>query len=116
MRRQRVDDRTARIAESQQFRDLIERLAGRVVARLAEQAIGKAFAHFEQVRMPAADYQRQRRVHHRVARFEYHGVYVSFNMIDRDERDPAREADRFRVRDADQQRSNKPRTLRYRDG
>ena len=60
MGRELIDDGAARIAEAEQFRDFVVSFAGRIVARFAEQTIGEAFADFEQVRVAAADHQRER--------------------------------------------------------
>ena len=62
MRRELIDDGAAGIAEAQKFRHFVVSFAGRVVARFAEQPISEALADFEQVRMAAADDQRERGV------------------------------------------------------
>ena len=112
VRRQLVDHRAAGITEPEQLGDLVESLAGGIVARLAEQAVGETFAHFKKMRVAAADHQRQRRIFDRMAvarGFKHHRVNVSFDVIDADERNAARETQRLGVRDAHQQRSNQAR-------
>ena len=52
----------AGITEAEQLGHFVVSLAGGVVARFAEQAVLESLAHFEQVRVSAADHQRQRRV------------------------------------------------------
>ena len=57
VRRKLVDHGSAGISEAEQFRDLVKRLAGRVIAGLPEQTVLESFLHFEQVGMTAADHQ-----------------------------------------------------------
>src|SRR5688500_16969145 len=46
--REAVDDRTAGVAETEQLSDLVEGLAGGIVAGLTKRAICEIFADFEQ--------------------------------------------------------------------
>src|ERR1051326_9179712 len=59
-RSQLIDDRTARIPETEELGDLVEGFAGSVVARFSEQAVTESIQHFEQVGMASADHQRER--------------------------------------------------------
>lgn len=110
--RQRVDHGPARIAESEQLGDFVERFAGGVVPRPADQPVGESFAHLEQMRMAAADHQRHGRQFQLLPVLHHDGVDVTFDMIDGDQRQVMHEADAFRIRDADQQGANKARPLR----
>ena len=71
----------------------------------------KSFADFKQMRVAAADHQRQRRKLDRRSALD-HGVDVAFDVIHGDQRQAAREAERLGVGDADQQRSHQSGTLR----
>ena len=111
--RQLVDHRPARIAEAQEFSDLVERLAGGVVASFAEQPVHKTFPHFKKMGVAAAHYQRQRGKLDLV--LAGHRMNVPFDVIHRDERKFPRKGERLGVSDAHQQRANQSRTLRHRD-
>jgi hypothetical protein len=82
VRRQRIDHRPARIAESQQLCDFVEGLAGSIVARLAEQAVQEPFPHFVEMRVASADHQRERRIFNRV--LTRHRMNMPLNMVHRD--------------------------------
>ena len=82
MGRELIDDGAAGIAEAEELGDLVVGFAGCVVARFAEQAIDEALANFEQVRVAAADDQRERGIFDGVAGFENHGVDVAFDVVD----------------------------------
>ena len=56
-----VDDRTARVAEAEQLRDLVVRLARRIVARPAEELVSTRAADQVQARVPARDDEDDRR-------------------------------------------------------
>src|SRR5882724_6386976 len=101
------DDGTARVAEAEQFGDLVEGFAGGVVAGLAEEAVLIALAYFEQVGMAAGDHQRKRGKLDRrplAAGFEDHGMDVAFDVVDRDQRNAGGETETLGVSEADQQR------------
>ncbi len=104
--RKLIDDGAARIAESQEFRDLVVGFAGCVVARFSEQSIGEALADFEHMRMAAADDERERGVFNVGAGLQNHRVDVAFDMVDGDERQIAGKAQGLGVGDADQERAN----------
>ena len=57
--REPIDARATRIAEAEQLRDLVERLAGRVVARAAEHAVIAEPGHQHELAVPTRDRQRQ---------------------------------------------------------
>src|SRR3954451_23780950 len=59
--REPVDLRPARIAEPEQARALVERLAGRVVERGPERLEGAVLAHVHEQRVPAASEQAEKR-------------------------------------------------------
>ena len=109
-----VDYRPARIAEAEQFRNLVVRLPSRVVACFAQQTIGPRLAHFKQVRVAAAyDQSESREADFGV--FEQHRVNVPFHVIDGDERQFSGEAQSLGIRDTYQQRADQPGTLRNGD-
>ena len=112
MGRELIDDGAAGIAEAEQFCDFVVSFASRIVARFAEQAIPETFTDFEQVRVAAADDQRQRGIFDARASFQNHGMNMAFDMVHGDERQVASEAERFGIRDADQQRADQARGLR----
>jgi S-adenosylmethionine:tRNA ribosyltransferase-isomerase len=111
-----VDDGTAGIAESEEFRDFVVSFTGGIVARFSEQPVGESLADFKQVGVSAADHQRERRIFDARAGFENHGVDMAFDMVDADERQVAGKAERLRVGDADQQRAYQAGTFGDRDG
>ena len=91
--------------------DLVEGFAGGIVARLAEQAVAKPSAHFEQVGVAAAGDQRERRELDRRAvapRLQDDGVDVALNVVDADEGHARGEAQALGVGQADQQRADEP--------
>src|SRR5713101_10031865 len=64
VRRQPVDDRSSGITQSQQLRDFIERLAGRVVASVADVPVGpEILLHLCKIKMrvSARHHQREHR-------------------------------------------------------
>ena len=62
------DLRAARITESEHLRDFVERFAGRVIDRAAEDAIIAHAAHLNEQSVAAADDERNVRLHAVVAR------------------------------------------------
>ena len=98
--RQLLDRRTARIAEPEQLGGLVESLAQRIVDRGREAAI---FAHpldQQQLAMPARDEQQQ------IGEFERRigqprAQRVAFEVVDREQRLPARHRQRLGAHQAD---------------
>ncbi len=113
-----VDLGTPGIRQPEQPRDLVERLAGGVVHRLAEQLdVGREVADEQQRRVPAADEQRDRRVlERRGVGVEDVGGDVSDEVVDGVERAFERDGERLRRADADHERAGEARTARDRDG
>ena len=106
--REPVDLGAAGVAEPEQPRALVERLAGGVVERRAEPLERAALAHGEQQRVPAAREQaRERRLERVGAEVERRDV--ALQVVDRDERQPARPGDRLGRREPDEQRADQPR-------
>lgn len=119
VRRKLVDDRAAWIAKAKQFGDLIERFTRCVIARLSEQPVPRALQNLEQVRVSAAHHQCDGRKLHRMplgSRFQNNSVNMAFDMVDTDQRQLRRKAQRLRIGDADQQRTDQSGTLRDGDG
>src|SRR5439155_1584276 len=114
--RQAVDDGPSRVAQRQEFRDLVESLARRVVASLAELSVRESRGstgslaclrasraprlHAKQAGVPARDYQGHagkkglldlsRRRASGDFGFKKHGVDVTLEMVDADQRLPER--------------------------
>src|SRR5262249_54268840 len=114
-----VDDWTARISECEQFRDFVESLSGRVIARVTNVLVGPAVAFGLgkiKMSMSARDNQRQHgKVHAMIAflaLFEQHGVDVSLEVIYGDERLFESEGERFGIAQPDKQRAGQARPLR----
>ena len=92
MRRKLVDDRSTRIPVAEQLRNLVECFARRIVAGFSQKPIFKSLPDFEEMRVAAADHQRQRRISDRIARFQHDRVDMPFDMIHRNQRNASREA------------------------
>jgi poly(A) polymerase len=108
MRRQRIDPGAARIAQSQQLCDLVEGLAGRIVERGADVAIGKALALIaDKIKMGMAtgNDQGQRSS---IAQFEHftmrqqNRVNMTLKMINGDERLAQSKGERLGIGDSNQ--------------
>ena len=99
------------IAEPEQPRALVERLAGRVVERRPEHAVAAALLHVEQHRVAAAREQAgERRLE--VERLQIERGDVPVQVVDGDQRQPPRPRERLRRRDADEQRADQARAAR----
>ena len=95
----------ARVAEPQQPRALVERLAGGVVERRAEHLEARRLDDGEQERVPAAREEAgERRLEGLGPQVERRDVRAE--MVDRHEREAARPGDRLRGREADEQRAD----------
>ena len=106
--------RPARIAEPEQPRALVERLAGGVVERLPERLVAVVVGHAREQRVAAGRQQADERRLERLGLEEVRGD-VALQVVDRRQRQPARGREPLRRRDADQQRADQPRPLRDRD-
>ncbi len=106
---------TARIAEAEQAGALVEGLAGGVVDGRTEHGVPAALANVEEQRVPSACEQAEERRLERVG-LEVEGRDVAVQVVDRNERQPARPGDRLRRGDADEERADQAGPLRDRDG
>jgi hypothetical protein len=102
-----VDGGTARVAEPEQPRALVERLSGSVVERRAE-PFGRAVpAHRQQEGVPPAREQAdERRLDRLVTEVERRDVPLQ--VVDRNERDPPRPGDRLRRREPHEEGADQP--------
>ena len=112
-----VDLRTSGVGQPEQARDLVERLAGGVVHRLAEQLdVGGEVAHEQQRRVPAAHEQGDRGVlERRRVGVEDVGGDVPDEVVDGVERRAERDGERLRGADADHEGSGEARAGGDRD-
>ena len=111
--REAVDDRSAGIAERQQLRDLVVGLAGRVIARAAEQLVFPFALDQIQARMAAGHDQHDRGQRDRSV-LEPDRLDVAGEVVHGHERFIERPRCGFRERDPDEQRPDEPRPLRHR--
>ena len=103
-----VDRRAARIPEVEEAGDLVERLAGGVVDRLAEHPVAAVTLHLDQHRVAARDEQHdERELERRV--LEERRVQVRLEVVDADERHVPRQRQRLGRRHADQQGADQTR-------
>ena len=112
--REAVDLPAAGIAEAEEARALVERLARGVVARRAEHLAIGVRADVEEQRVPAAREEAEERRLERV-RLEVERGDVPVEVVDRDERQPPRPRERLRGGEPDEQRADQPRPLRHGD-
>ena len=113
--REPLDRRAARIREAQERRDLVERLAGRIVAGCAQQAVAPPGGNVEQQGVTSRHEQRdewrcQVRVLHE------RGEEVSFHVMHADQLAVAGVGQRLGEYHADQERPHEPRSLGHGDG
>jgi len=104
MRRKHINHRPARIPKTQELRDFIERLPGRIVTGFPQQPVTEPFGDFKQVRVPAAYHQRQRRKFD--GALTRYRVNVSLDVVHRDQRQLVDHRQRLAVGHTDQQRSH----------
>ena len=103
------------VAQPEQARALVERLARRVVARAAEPHRRRVVGHVEHERVPARGQQaRERRLQRE--RREPQRRDVAEQVVDRHERQAAPVGQRLGRREPDEQRADQARALRHRDG
>jgi hypothetical protein len=112
--RERVDARTGGVTEAEHLADLVERLAGGVVARGAEHAVTAEVLDHDELGVPTRDEQREVRKRGRRVVLEEHRAQVAFEVIDADERQAARPRDRLRRLHADEERADQAGTARDR--
>ena len=104
---ERVDGGSARIAEAEEARDLVERLARGVVDGLPERLVVPVIAHRDEQRVAARrDERDERRLEGRVV--EQRRVHVAFVVVHADVRAPGHERQRLRRAHADEQRAREP--------
>ena len=112
--REPVDLGAAGVAEPEQPRALVERLADGVVDRAAGHGERAARADVEQQRVAAAREQAEERRLERVG-LEVERRDVPVQVVDRRERKPPRPRERLRRGDADEQRADEARAARDAD-
>ena len=100
-----VDRRATGIAEVEEAGHLVERLAGGVVDRLADQPVVAVPAHLDEHRVPAGHEQHHER-ELEVGVFEERRVEVRLEVVHADERHVPRQRQRLRRRHADEQRAD----------
>ena len=112
-----IDLRTPGVRQPEQARDLVERLAGGVVHRLAEHFdVGREVADEQQRRVPAADEQRDRGVlEGRGVGVQDVGRDVSDEVVDGVQRPLERDGERLRRADAHHECSGETGTARHGD-
>jgi hypothetical protein len=105
-----IDDRTARITETQEFGDLVEGFAGSVIASAAQEAVAMVGGGFKKVSVATRSDQSDGGEFNWCASlpaFEKNGVDVSLDVVYRDERDAGGEGDRLCISEPDEQRTGK---------
>ena len=103
--------RPARVAEPEQARALVERLAGRVVERRPDDLEAAVVPYVEEQRVPAAREQAQERRVDGLRLQEQRGD-MAVQVVDRSEGKPQRPRERLRRRQPDEQRADQPGPLR----
>jgi len=111
---QRRERGTAGIRQAEELRGLVERLARRVVQRVAEQAVGADARDIEELAVPPGHEQRhERKVGPRLG--EQRGQEMPFEMMNADHGLAERDAQRVGNAGADEQRAREAGPLRVRD-
>ncbi len=113
--REPVDDGPAGVAEPEQARRLVERLARGVVAGAGDQPVDPFHRAEVERGVPARDYEGEGG-ERQLRRFEECGPDVPFEMVHGDERLAGRPGERLREGDADQERADQPGARRDGDG
>ena len=108
--------RAAGEGQAQQTPDLVEGLAGGVVARAAQPPVAAVPRHQQQFGMPARDEQRQQRESRLVLHGGPGGIHVALKVVDAQQRQVGAQRQALRVVHADQQRTDEARSARYGDG
>src|SRR6185312_1986573 len=96
------DVRAAWIRKAEEFGHFVERLAGGVVSRGAEQAVAAPVLHIEQHRVAARDEQRRER-RTCVRMLERGGEQVPFHVVYPDGADAVRPGERLTEAEADEE-------------
>ncbi len=112
--RQPIDDRAARIAKAEQLRDFVIGLAGRVIARPADQLVHAGLRHEIQAGVSAGDDEHGRRKLDRAV-LQKNRLDVPGQVVDRNDRLSKRHCRGLGERHADQERSDQSGALRHRD-
>ena len=99
----------AGVRETEQRRDLVERLPRRIVHRLPEDAVRPDRRDFDELGMSTRDEQREERERGRVG-LQHRGEQVAFHVMDRERRHVPRTGQAPAERGADQQRPHQSRT------
>ncbi len=101
---QPLDPGTAGIAQLEQVRDLVERLACRVIEGLSQEAVASPLRYVEQHRVAAAHQEtNERRRQQRV--LEHWSEQVPLEVVDAEQRTIEAEGERLPVHHADQERA-----------
>ena len=109
-----VDDGTARVAEAEEPCDLVERLARRVVDRLARDSIPAVILHHDEERVTAGDEEHDdRRLERRF--LQPRRVQMRFQVVDADVRQVGRERQRLRRTHSDEEGAGEPGPVACRD-
>ena len=111
---QPVDGRSAGVAEAEQPRSFVERLARGVVESCPQHAKAAGLGDVDQQRVTAAREQAEKGRLDRL-RLEVERCNVTVQVIDRDQRQPVRPGDGLRSRETDEQRADEAWSLRDRD-
>ena len=111
-RRQLLQRRSARIAQPHSLGDLVEGLARRVVDGRAQSAHVADAAHLQQLAVPARDQQQQERIGRLRPQPRRHRM--TFQMVDRDQRQPPRQRRRLAVGQAHHDPADQARPRRRR--
>jgi hypothetical protein len=112
--RERGERGPARVAETEEFRGLVEGLARRVVLGLAEDPVAPDARNLHQHRVPARDLQGHERKVGRV-RLEPGGEKMSLQVMHAHHRHAPGIAERTPEAGADEQRPDQPRARRIRN-
>jgi hypothetical protein len=122
MRGQRINPRAARVAQSQQFGDLVKGFSGCIVERGAHVAICEALSFMPgQIKMSVAAGNHQGQgsaiaiVEHFLLRHQ-NGVNMTLEVVNGDQRLAQGKGQRFGISDAHQERARQARALGHRDG
>ena len=107
--REPVDRRAAGVAETEESRDLVERLAGGVVDRLAEQPVLPVVEHLDEHRVTTR-HEQDDHWQLQVGLLQHRGVEVRLEVVHGDERHVPHQRERLRRAHADEQRSDEPRS------
>jgi len=109
VRRELVDHGSARVTETEEFRDFVESLACGVVTSFSKEAVDEILGDFVEMRVAAAHDEREGGELDRVLRSNR--MNVPFDVIHRDERERVDQRERFRVGHSNEQRADESGSL-----